>query len=169
MSSRAQRKLFNPDDHNPSYLDGNNDPTPDPIAWYHRKQGKHNTFSGIMMIRKKRSKLPSFNDIFNANYRLYPTIADNIRAPPPTTPWTELILEGLNLNPRKTCGIVLTIIPIAALVAASAATIGGVYLAKELKKQKHGKELYAGISALTLDGVAQLSSTQEELNRITHQ
>jgi hypothetical protein len=168
-SSRAQQKLFHYDNHDPSYLDGNDDPAPDPIAWYHCKQGKHNAFSGIMMIRKKRSKLPSFDDIFNANYRLYPTIADYKRAPPPTTPWTELILEGLNLNPRKTRGIVLTIIAIAALVAASAATIGGLYLAEELEQHKCREELYAGISSLTLDGVAQLSGTQEELNRITQE
>jgi hypothetical protein len=90
-------------------------------------------------------------------------------APPPITPWTELLLKGLNLNPRKTRGIVLTIIAIAALVAVLAATIGGVYLAKELERQKRREELYAGISALTLDGVAQLSSTQEELNRITEE
>jgi hypothetical protein len=87
----------------------------------------------------------------------------------PTTPWTELILEGLNLNPRKKGGIVLTIIMIAALVAASAATIGGVYLAEELERQKLREELYAGVSALTLDGVAQLSSTQEELNKIAQE
>jgi hypothetical protein len=97
MSSRAQRVLFNYDNHDTRYLAGNDDPAPDPIAWYHRKQGKHNAFSGIMMIRKKRSQLPSFNDIFNANNRLYLSIADYKRAPPPTTPWTELILEGLNL------------------------------------------------------------------------
>jgi hypothetical protein len=153
----------------PATWDGNDNPALDPIELYHRKQGKHNAFSGIMMIRKKRSKIPSFNDIFNTNYRLYLTIEDYKRAPPPTTPWTELILEGLNLNPRKTRSIVLTITAIAALVAVSAATIGGVYLAKDLERQKRRKELYAGISALTLDGVAQLSSTQEELNRITQE
>jgi hypothetical protein len=169
MSSRAQRILFDHDAHAPSYIDGNNDPAPDPLEWYHRKQGKHNAFSGIMMIRKMRSKISSFKDIFNANYRLFPTIDDYKRAPPPTTPWTELIMEGLNLNPRKTCSIVLTIIAIAALVAVSAATIGGVYLAEELERQKRPEELYAGISALTLDGVAQLSSTQVELNRITQE
>jgi hypothetical protein len=117
MSSRAQRILF----------DHGNDPAPDPLEWYHRKQGKHNAFSGIMMIRKKRSKITSFEKMFNVNYRLYPTIDDYKRAPPPTTPWTELILEGLNLNPRKTRSIVLTIIAIAALVAVSAATIN-VYI-----------------------------------------
>jgi hypothetical protein len=76
ISSRSQRKLFNHDDHDPSYLGGNKDAASDPIKWYHRKQGKHNAFSGIMMIRKKRSKIPSFDDIFNANYRLYRTNKD---------------------------------------------------------------------------------------------
>jgi hypothetical protein len=52
-------------------LDGNDNPAPDRIEWYHRKQGKHNAFSGIMMIKKKRSKIPSFDNIFNANYRFY--------------------------------------------------------------------------------------------------
>jgi hypothetical protein len=103
------------------------------------------------------------------NYRLYPTIDNYKRAPPPTTPWTELILEGLNLDPRKTRSIVLTIIAIAALVLVSAATIGGVYIAAELERQKCREELYAGISALTIDGVTHLSSTQEELNRITQE
>jgi hypothetical protein len=55
------------------------------------------------------------------------------------------------------------------LVAVSAATINGVYLAEELEQQKRRKELYAVISALTLYGVAQLTSTQEELNRITQE
>jgi hypothetical protein len=72
MSSRAQRVLFDHDAHDTSIIDGNDDPAPDPLEWYHRKQGKHNAFSGIMMIKKKRS----------------PTIADYKRAPPPTTPWT---------------------------------------------------------------------------------
>jgi hypothetical protein len=122
-----------------------------------------------MMIRKKRSTVTSFEKMLNANYRLYPTIDDYKRAPPLTTPWTELILEGMNLDPRKTCSIVLTIIAIAALFAVSAATIGGVYIAAELERQKRREELYAGISALTSDGVTHLSSTQEELNIITQE
>jgi hypothetical protein len=122
-----------------------------------------------MMIRKKRSTVTSFEQMLNANYRLYPTIDDNKRAPPPTTPKTKLILEGMNLDPMKTRSIVLTIIVIAALVTVSAATIGGVYIAAELERQKRCEELYAGISALTIDGVNHLSSTQEELNRITQE
>jgi hypothetical protein len=169
MSSRAQRVQFDHDAHDTSIIDGNDDPAPDPLEWYHRKQGKHNVFSGIMMIRKKRSTVTSFEKMLNANYRLYPTIDDYKRAPPPTTPWTKLILEGLNLDPKKIRSIVLTIIAIAALVAVSAATIGGVYIAAELERQKLREELYTGISALTIDGVTHLSSTQEELNRITQE
>jgi hypothetical protein len=67
MSSRAQRVLFDRDAHDTSIIDGNDDPAPDPLEWYHRKQGKHNAFSGIMMIRKKGSTVTSFQKMLNAN------------------------------------------------------------------------------------------------------